>query len=120
DKRGAVTANLCYRAVLETIANAEALAAFQFIPEAEVYAFEHWPLERRKIDEQDARERTSLLVPRHVAVVIGGGSGIGRAAARRFVQEGAHVVVADVDEAGAAAAAAEIGAKHPGRAVAVR
>src|SRR5213594_3119359 len=120
DKRGAVTANLCYRAVLETIANAEAIDTFQFIPDDEVFAFEHWPLERRKIDEQDARERASLLVPRHVAVVIGGGSGIGRAAARRFVQEGAHVVVADVDEVGAEAAAAEIGAKYPGRAVAVR
>src|SRR3989442_5534294 len=35
DKRGAVTANLCYRAVLETIANAEAIEAFQFIPEPE-------------------------------------------------------------------------------------
>lgn len=120
DKRGAVTANLCYRAVLETIVNAEAIDAFQFIPDAEVYAFEHWPLERRKVDEQDARERAALLVPRHVAVVIGGGSGIGRAAARRFAQEGAHVVVADVDAAGAEAAAAEIGVKYPGRAVAVR
>src|SRR5436853_3134450 len=88
DKRGAVTANLCYRAVRETIANAEALAGFEFIPEAEVYAFEHWPLERRKIHEQDARERTSQLVPRQVAVVIGGGSGIGRAAARRFAAQG--------------------------------
>jgi len=120
DKRGAVTANLCYRTVLETIANAEAIDTFQFIPDEEVYAFEHWPLERRKIDEQDVRERASLLVPRHVAVVIGGGSGIGRAAARRFVQEGAHVIVADVDEAGAEAAAAEISAQHPGRAVALR
>src|SRR5207245_688751 len=105
DKHGAVTANLCYRAVLATIANAEALAGFEFIPEAEVYAFEHWPLERRKIAEQDAREHTSRLVPRQVAVVIGGGSGIGRAAARRFAAEGAHVVVADLDHAAADAAA---------------
>src|SRR5207249_325693 len=95
DKRSSVTANLCYRAVLETIANAEAIEAFQFIPEPEVFAFEHWPLERRKLEEQDARERASLLLPRHVAVVIGSGSGIGRAAARRFAEEGAHVVVAE-------------------------
>src|SRR5207253_11033594 len=108
DKRGAVTANLCYRAVLETIANAEALAAFQFIPEAEVYAFEHWPLERGKIDEQDARERSSQLVLRQVAVVIGGGSRIGRAAARRFAAEWAHVVVAELDQGAAEAAAREI------------
>jgi 2,3-dihydroxy-2,3-dihydrophenylpropionate dehydrogenase len=32
-----------------------------------------------------------------VAIVTGGGSGIGRAVVERFVEEGAHVVVADID-----------------------
>jgi rhamnose utilization protein RhaD (predicted bifunctional aldolase and dehydrogenase)/NAD(P)-dependent dehydrogenase (short-subunit alcohol dehydrogenase family) len=119
DKRGAVTANLCYRAVLEAMANADAIDAFQFIPEAEVFEFEHWPLERRKIDEQDAKERASLLLPRHVAVIIGAGSGIGKAAARRFAEEGAHVVVADLDGPAAKVVATEIGAAFPGRAMGV-
>ena len=119
DKRGAVTANLCYQAVLETIANAEAIDAFQFIPEPDVFAFEHWPLERRKIEEQDARERAALLLPRHVALVIGGGSGIGKAAAWRCAAEGAHVVVADLDDSAADAVATEIAAAYPGRAIAV-
>lgn len=118
DKRGAVTAGLCYRAVLECIANAEAIDAFHFISEAQVFEFEHWSLERRKLDEQAARERT-VLVPRRVAVVIGGGSGIGKAAAMRFAEEGAHVVVADLDEQGAATAAEEIAARQPGRAIGV-
>ncbi len=44
-----------------------------------------------------------------VAVVTGGASGIGRACAERFVQEGARVVIGDLDEARGAEAAAELG-----------
>jgi rhamnose utilization protein RhaD (predicted bifunctional aldolase and dehydrogenase)/NAD(P)-dependent dehydrogenase (short-subunit alcohol dehydrogenase family) len=117
DKRGAVTANLCYRAVLETIPNAEALDRFEFISEAEVFEFEHWPLERRKVDEQTAKDRATRLLPRQVAVVIGGGSGIGRSAAVRFAEEGAHVLVADLDAAAAESAATAVAGRFPGRAV---
>lgn len=119
DKRGAITAGVCYRAVLETIGNAEVIDAFRFISESEVFEFEHWTLERRKIDEQDTRERATLLLPRHVAVVIGGASGIGKAAALTFAKEGAHVVVADLDGAAAEAVAAEICLTQKERAVGV-
>ncbi len=40
-----------------------------------------------------------------VALISGGASGIGLATARRFVEQGAHAVIADVDLAGARAAA---------------
>src|SRR5262249_57115421 len=92
DKRAALTAGACYRATLEAIANAETVDRFQFVAEADVFEFEHWPLERRKIEEQIAHDRATRLVPRRVVVVIGGGSGIGKAAVRRFAEEGAHVV----------------------------
>ena len=117
DKRSAVTANLCYRATLEAIANAEAVERFQFLPERDVFEFEHWPLERRKVEESVARERATQELPRHIVVVIGGGSGIGQAAARRFAEEGAHVVVADLEGEVADAVAAKIAAAYPGRAV---
>jgi NAD(P)-dependent dehydrogenase (short-subunit alcohol dehydrogenase family) len=44
-----------------------------------------------------------------VAVITGAASGMGAAAARLFVSEGAQVVVADVDEEGGRAVAAELG-----------
>ena len=44
-----------------------------------------------------------------VAVITGGGSGIGLATARRFAAEGAKVVVADVDAASGQSAADEVG-----------
>jgi rhamnose utilization protein RhaD (predicted bifunctional aldolase and dehydrogenase)/NAD(P)-dependent dehydrogenase (short-subunit alcohol dehydrogenase family) len=119
DKRSAVTANLCYRATLEAITGAEAVDGFEFLPERDVFDFEHWPLERRKVEEQIARERASRELPRHVVVVIGGGSGIGEAAARRFAEEGAHVVVADLDGATAERVSAEVGLNFPGRLIGV-
>jgi rhamnose utilization protein RhaD (predicted bifunctional aldolase and dehydrogenase)/NAD(P)-dependent dehydrogenase (short-subunit alcohol dehydrogenase family) len=117
DKRSALTANLCYRATLEAIAGAEAVDRFDFLPERDVFEFEHWPLERRKVEETIARERASKELPRHVVVIVGGGSGIGQAAARRFAEEGAHVVVADLDGATAEAVAAELTPGFPGRVI---
>lgn len=45
----------------------------------------------------------------HIALVTGAANGIGRAVAQRFIDEGARVVVADLDLQRAAAVAAEFG-----------
>ena len=47
-----------------------------------------------------------------VAIVTGGASGIGRGCALRLAAEGATVVVADRDEPGGRAVAAELGGRH--------
>ena len=46
--------------------------------------------------------------PGKVTVITGGASGIGAATARAFAKEGARVIVADLNEAGAKAVADEI------------
>ena len=52
-----------------------------------------------------------------VALITGGGSGIGAATARRFVEEGAQVVVADLNVDSAEAIASELGGKTIGVAI---
>jgi NAD(P)-dependent dehydrogenase (short-subunit alcohol dehydrogenase family) len=57
---------------------------------------------------------------RRIALVTGGGSGIGRAVARRLAAEGAHVVVGDLNGAAARATAeAIVGAVGAGRALGI-
>ena len=52
---------------------------------------------------------THSALKNQIALVTGAASGIGRAIAARFAEQGATVMLADVDAAAAAAAAAEIG-----------
>lgn len=55
------------------------------------------------------RSDQTLRLDGHVAIVTGAAKGIGAAVARRFVAEGARVVVGDVNEAGVVMLAEELG-----------
>jgi rhamnose utilization protein RhaD (predicted bifunctional aldolase and dehydrogenase)/NAD(P)-dependent dehydrogenase (short-subunit alcohol dehydrogenase family) len=88
-----------------------AAAADQFIlhqnyvalPASEAFRIEYWALEEAKIRRQPPEKALS----RRIALVVGGGSGIGREVALLAAERGAHVVVADRDTKGAAAVADE-------------
>jgi len=58
---------------------------------------------------QEAASATRGRLENKVAIITGAGSGIGRAAAERFVLEGARVVVADISSERVQAASAELG-----------
>ena len=61
-----------------------------------------------------------MKVADNVAIVTGGGNGIGGALAAKLAQQDARVVVADINSSAADAVAGGINAERPGAAVAVR
>ncbi len=71
------------------------------LPQSEAFRIEYWALEEAKLRRQPPEKEFS----RKIFLVVGGGSGIGRAAALLIAERGAHVMVADKDEKAAAEAA---------------
>ena len=79
-------------------------ANYVALPPSEAFRIEYWKLEEAKIRRQPPEKELS----RRIALIVGGGSGIGREVALLAAERGAHIVVADRDTAGAEAVAAEV------------
>ncbi len=73
------------------------------LPNSEAFRIEYWKLEDAKIRRQPPEKQLS----RCVALIVGGGNGIGREVALLAAQRGAHVVVADRDLTAAESVAKE-------------
>ena len=67
------------------------------LPRREAFRIEYWALEEAKLQRMPPEREFS----RKIALVVGGGSGIGRDVALQLARRGAHVVVADLNTAAA-------------------
>lgn len=93
-----------FNCAVEVMRGAEAADRYIALPEQEAFDIEYWPLEDAKLKRMPPEREWA----REVAVVVGAGSGIGRAAALRLATDGAHIVAADRDRESAEATAREI------------
>jgi rhamnose utilization protein RhaD (predicted bifunctional aldolase and dehydrogenase)/NAD(P)-dependent dehydrogenase (short-subunit alcohol dehydrogenase family) len=88
------------------------------LPPSEAFRIEYWALEEAKIRRQPPEKELS----RKIALVVGGGNGVGRETSLLAAQRGAHVVVADKDLDAAQSTATEarkLGGKEATTAVAI-
>jgi rhamnulose-1-phosphate aldolase/alcohol dehydrogenase len=93
-----------YSLAIEVMRASEAISEYQGLPRQEAFDIEYWLLEEAKLKRMPPEKEFA----RQVVVVIGAGSGIGKATAHRIAKEGAHVVCADLSEEAAQATAREL------------
>lgn len=106
-----------YHRAIAVMRGATTLGRFVSLSENESYNVEYWPLELYKLTLAPPEAEFS----RKVAFITGGAGGIGSATARRLLEEGAHVVLADLNLEGALKVAAELNEQYgEGRALAVK
>ena len=104
DCRAARIVNDFYRHTIDVMAGAVLFGKYVSLSLKEAFEVEYWPRELYKLTLAPPEKELA----RRIVLVTGGASGIGRAVARRLAAEAAHVVIGDVDEAGARKTADDI------------
>jgi rhamnulose-1-phosphate aldolase/alcohol dehydrogenase len=100
DKTTARLAGEFYGNAINVMRGAEAIGDYIGLPEQEAFDIEYWALEEAKLQ----RMPKPKPLAGKIALVTGGGGGIGQASAARLLAEGACVLLLDLDAESAEAA----------------
>ena len=98
DKATARIASEFYVNAINVMRGASGVSTYVGLPEREAFNIEYWKLEEAKLQRMP---KPKALAGR-VAYITGGAGGIGSATAARLLDDGACVVLADIDESGLA------------------
>jgi rhamnulose-1-phosphate aldolase/alcohol dehydrogenase len=96
-----------YNCAISVMRGAEAIDEYIGLPQKEAFDIEYWALEEAKLK----RMPPECEYARRVVVVVGAGSGIGKEMAHLMIDQGAHVVCADLNLEAAEETTAELIAK---------
>lgn len=95
DKSSARIAAEFYLAAINVMRGAGAIGDYKGLDDRDAFNIEYWTLEEAKLQRQPA----PAPLEGRIALITGGGGGIGRATAERLLRDGACVVLADRDAA---------------------
>ncbi len=108
DKATARIAGEFYVNAINVMRGAASVSTYRGLPEQEAFDIEYWLLEEAKLQRMP---KPKALAGR-VALITGGAGGIGLATARRLMDEGACVVICDIDREALAGAETDLKKKY--------